>query len=71
MTMWIRILRQISIAGRTVRIGDVVEVGVDVSPSDARLLLAIGRAEQAPGPDPVVIASPEAIKPRPRKPNPR
>ena len=71
MTMWIRILRQISIAGRTVRIGDVIKVGVDVSHSDARLLLAIGRAEQAPDPDPVVITSSEAAKPRPRKPNPR
>lgn len=71
MTMWIRILRQISIAGRTVRIGDVIEVGVDVSPSDARLLLAKGRAEQALNPDPVAIAPPGAAKPRLRKPNPR
>jgi len=67
MTMWIRILHQTSISGRTVRIGDVVEV----TPADAQLLLAMGRAEQAPDPDPVVITAPEAAKPRPRKSTPR
>jgi len=67
MTMWIRILHQTSISGRSVRIGDVVEV----TPADARLLLAMGRAERAPDPDPVVITAPEAAKPRPRKSNPR
>jgi hypothetical protein len=66
MTMWIRILRQTSISGRTVRIGDVVEV----SPADARLLLAMGRAEVAQDLDLVVI-TPEAAMPRPRKPSPR
>jgi hypothetical protein len=67
-------LRQISITGRTVRIGDLVTVGTganEISASAARLLLAMGRAEQAPGPDPVVIAVSEAAKPRPRKSNPR
>jgi hypothetical protein len=67
MTMRIRILRQTSISGRTVRIGDVVEV----TPADARLLQAMGMAELAPDPDPVVITAPEAAKPRPRKSNPR
>jgi len=67
MTMWIRILHQTSISGRTVRIGDVVEV----TPADAQLLLAMGRAKQAPDPDPVVITAPEAAKPRSRKSNPR
>ena len=60
MTMWIRILHQTSISGRTVRIGDVVEV----TPADGRLLLAMGKAETAPEPDPVVC------KPRTRKSNP-
>lgn len=67
-------LRQISIAGRTVRIGDLVTVGTganEVSASAAWLLLAMGRAEQAPGPDPVEITVSEAAKPRPRKSNPR
>lgn len=59
--MWIRILRQTSISGRTVRIGDVV----NEAPADARLLLAMGRAETAQEPDPVVC------KPRIRKPNPK
>jgi hypothetical protein len=70
--MKIRMLRQISIAGRTVRIGDLVTVGTsanEVSASAARLLLAAGRAEQASDPDLVAIAAPEAAKPRPRKPN--
>jgi hypothetical protein len=65
--MWIRILHQTSISGRTVRVGDVVEV----TPANARLLLAMGRAELAPDPDPVVITAPEALKPRVRKPNPK
>ena len=64
--MRIRILHQTSISGRTVRIGDMIEA----SPADARLLLAMGRAEQAPDPDPVVITLPEASKPRTRKLNP-
>lgn len=59
--MWIRILHQTSINGRTVRIGDVVEA----APVDARLLMAMGKAEAAPEPDPVVC------KPRIRKPNPK
>ena len=66
-------LRQISIAGRTVRIGDLVPVGTganEVSASTARLLLSMGRAEEAWDPDPVAITAPEAARPRPRKPNP-
>ena len=67
MAMRIRILRQTSISGRPARVGDLVEA----TPADARLLLAMGRAEQAPGPDPVAITTPEASKPRSRKPTPR
>jgi hypothetical protein len=67
MTMRIRILRQTSISGQPARVGDVVEA----TPADARLLLAMGRAEQAPDPDPVVITAPEAAKPRSRKSTPR
>jgi hypothetical protein len=65
-TMRIRILRQTSISGQPARVGDVV----DATPADARLLLAIGRAEVAQDPDPVVITS-EAAMPHPRKPSPR
>jgi hypothetical protein len=67
-------LRQISIAGRTVRIGDLVTVGTganEIDASTARRLLAMGRAEEVPDPDPVAINAPEAAKPRARKPNPR
>ena len=64
--MRIRILRQTSISGQPARVGDVL----DATPADARLLLAMGRAELAPDPDPVVITAQEARKPRPRKPNP-
>jgi hypothetical protein len=67
MAMRIRILRQTSISGRPARVGDVLEA----TPADARLLLAMGRAERAPDPDPVVITAPEAAKPRSRKPTPR
>jgi hypothetical protein len=70
--MMIRMLRQISIAGRTVRIGDLVTVGTganEIGASDARLLLSMGRAEEASGTDPVAIIAPEAARPRPRKPN--
>lgn len=66
MAMRIRILRQTSISGRPARAGDVI----DATPADARLLLAMGRAEMAPDPDPVVI-TPEAPRPRLRKPTPR
>jgi len=65
--MRIRILRQTSINGQPVWVGDVVEA----TPADARLLLAMGRAEQAPDPDPVVITALEAAKPRSRKSTPR
>ena len=40
---------------------------VEATLADARLLLAMGRAEQAPDPDPVVITPVEAPKPRSRK----
>lgn len=60
--MLIRILRQTSISGRPARVGDLI----DVSDSDARLLLGMGKAELAPDP---VTPTPEAEeRPRPRKP---
>jgi len=67
-------LRQISIAGRTVRIGDLVTVGSganEVSASAARLLLSMGRAEKASDLHPVEITASEAAKPRLRKLNPQ
>ena len=65
--MRIRILRQTSIGGRPARVGDVIEV----SSSDARLLLGSGKAEVAPGPIPAPDPQPEAAtpaQPRARKP---
>jgi len=41
--MLIRVLRQTMLSGRVVRVGDVVEA----SPSDARLLIGIGKAVEA------------------------
>lgn len=41
--MLIEVLRQTMLAGRVVRIGDVLEA----SPSDAKLLIGIGKAIQA------------------------
>ena len=40
--MLIQVLRQTMLAGRVVRVGDVIEA----SPDDARLLIGIGKAEQ-------------------------
>ena len=50
--MLIQVLRQTMLAGRVVRVGDVIEA----SPDDARLLIGIGKAEQvteAPVKEPV------------------
>lgn len=41
--MLIQVLRQTMLAGRVVRVGDVTEA----SPSDAKLLIGIGKAIQA------------------------
>jgi hypothetical protein len=52
--MKIRILRQTMAGGCVVRMGDVIEA----SPSDARLLIGIGKAEQviqAPVEEPIKI----------------
>lgn len=64
--MRIELLRQTSIAGRFVRVGDVVEA----SNRDARYLLATGSARQVQDSLPVVVSSPEARRPRNRKPHP-
>lgn len=65
--MRIELLRQTSIAGRFVRVGDVVEA----ADPDARYLLATGSAKPAQESNPVVITpEPEARKPRTRKPQP-
>ena len=65
--MRIKILRQTSISGRPARPGDLLEV----SASDARLLLGMGKAEAAPDPEPEskAIGAPVATprKPRTRK----
>lgn len=57
--MLIEILRQTSIQGIPVRVGELI----DASDADSRFLLAIGKAKKAE-PQPV---QPEARKPRPRK----
>ena len=65
--MRIRILRQTSISGRPARVGDVIEV----SSSDAWLLLGSGKAEVARDPVPAPAPQPEAatpVQPRARKP---
>lgn len=65
--MRIRILRQTSISGQPARVGDVVEV----SSSDAWLLLGSGKAEVARDPVPAPDPQPEAtapVLPRARKP---
>lgn len=67
--MKIRILRQTSIYGQPARVGDVLEV----SESDARLLLGMKKAELVQDAEllPVVLEEPapvEAPKPRSRKP---
>jgi len=66
--MWIRILKQTSINGQPVWAGQLIEA----AELDARILLAMGKAEPAPqDPAPVIITpeiTPEAAAPRPRKP---
>ena len=57
--MLIEILRQTSIQGIPVRVGELV----DASDADSRFLLAIGKANKAE----TYPADPEARKPRPRK----
>jgi hypothetical protein len=57
--MLIEILRQTSIQGIPVRVGELI----DASDADSRFLLAIGKAKKAE-PQP---AEPEARKPRTRK----
>jgi hypothetical protein len=62
--MLIQVLRQTMLAGRVVRVGDVIEA----SPDDARLLIGIGKAEQvteAPVKEPVKTTT---TTPRRRKP---
>jgi len=54
--MLIEVLRQTMLSGRVVRIGDVLEA----SPSDAKLLIGIGKAIQATA---VVASISEPIKP--------
>lgn len=63
--MRLLILRQTSIAGRPLRVGDVVEV----DDRDARLLLNSGKAEPAPAAPVLVTQDPEPVqrKPRPRR----
>lgn len=64
--MRIRILKQTSISGQPARVGDLI----DAADSDARTLLAMGKAELVhQDPDPVVIT--EAPAPAPRKPRAR
>ena len=63
--MRIRILRQTSINGQPVRVGDVINVDEVV----ARTLLLMRKAELAPDliPEPTAPAAPEPRKPRSRK----
>lgn len=65
--MLIEILRQTSIQGIPVRVGELI----DASDADSRFLLAIGKAKKAePQPVQIVCPMPEARKPRPRKSTP-
>lgn len=57
--MLIEILRQTSIQGIPVKVGELI----DASETDSRFLLAIGKAKKA---EPQSV-EPEARKPRPRK----
>ena len=63
--MRIRILRQTSISGRPARPGDLLEV----SASDARLLLGMGKAEAALDPESrsKAAGAPAATPRKPRK----
>jgi hypothetical protein len=60
--MLIEILRQTSIQGIPVRVGELI----DASDADSRFLLAIGKAKKAE----TQPAEPEARKPRTRKSTP-
>lgn len=65
--MLIEILRQTSIQGIPVRVGELI----DASDADSRFLLAIGKAKKAETqPVQIVCPMPEARKPRPRKSTP-
>jgi hypothetical protein len=62
--MLIQVLRQTMLAGRVVRVGDVLEA----SPTDAKLLIGIGKAIQTVK---AAVETVEAIKPEPAsKPQP-
>ena len=54
--MLIQVLRQTMLAGRVVRVGDVLEA----SPTDAKLLIGIGKAIQTVK---AAVETVEAIKP--------
>jgi hypothetical protein len=60
--MLIEVLRQTMLAGRVVRVGDVIEA----SPSDAKLLIGIGKAMEAAAKVADVV---EIIAQPPRKPS--
>ena len=60
--MLIQVLRQTMLAGRVVRVGDVLEA----SPSDAKLLIGIGKAMEAAAQVADVV---EEIAQPPRKPS--
>lgn len=60
--MLIQVLRQTMLAGRVVRVGDVIEA----SPSDAKLLIGIGKAMEAAAQVADVV---EEIAQPPRKPS--
>ena len=60
--MLIEVLRQTMLAGRVVRVGDVIEA----SPSDAKLLIGIGKAMEAATKVAEVV---EIIAQPPRKPS--
>jgi hypothetical protein len=60
--MLIEVLRQTMLAGRVVRVGDLIEA----SPSDAKLLIGIGKAIEAAAQVADVV---ETIAQPPRKPS--
>ena len=60
--MLIQVLRQTMLAGQVVRVGDVIEA----FPSDAKLLIGIGKAIEA---SPQVADLVEVIAQPPRKPS--
>jgi hypothetical protein len=56
--MLIKVLRQTMLAGQVVRIGDVIEA----SPSDARLIIGIGKAIQVANVAATIV---QAVEPEP------